>query len=132
MTAPSGAWGLSKGQVVQELGWDEDADETLRQQIMDEIDADMVEDAVDAVDAVLLWWRADDGDVVDGLVDSLTDLSANGFIWVLTPKVGHPGAVDPADLNEGVTTAGMALTTTVSTSGAWLAHKVVRPKGERR
>lgn len=132
VTAPAGAWGLNRGQVVQELGWDEDADDALRQEIMDAIDADLVEDADDAVDAVLLWWRADDGDVVDGLVDSLTDLAPNGFIWLLTPKVGRPGAVDPADLNEGATTAGMALTTTLSTSGNWQAHKVVRPKGERR
>ena len=30
---------------------------------------------MEAVDLVLLWWRDDDGDLVDGLVDSLTDLT---------------------------------------------------------
>ena len=39
------------------------------------IDSDMVDgDYGNVVDAVLLWWRDEDGDLVDGLVDSLTDL----------------------------------------------------------
>ena len=42
------------------------------------------------VDAVVLWWRDEDGDLVDGLVDSLTDLVGGGAIWLLTPKVGRP------------------------------------------
>ena len=62
---------LGHGQVIQELGWDGDVDEDLRQALMDRIDADLVEEAVEAVDAVLLWWRAEDGEVADGLVDEL-------------------------------------------------------------
>ena len=55
------------------------------------IDADMVDgDYGNVVDAVLLWWRDEDGDLVDGLVDSLTDLVGGGAIWLLTPKVGRP------------------------------------------
>ena len=42
------------------------------------------------VDAVLLWWRAEDGDLVDGLVDSLTDLVGGGAIWLLTPRWAAP------------------------------------------
>ena len=61
--------GLDAGMVVQELGWDEDTDPELRDEIMDAIDADMIEDAIEAVDVVVLWWRDDDGDVVDGLED---------------------------------------------------------------
>lgn len=49
--------GFEQGQVVQELGWDSDVDESLRDEIMDAIDADLVDDALEAVDAVLLWWR---------------------------------------------------------------------------
>lgn len=128
----AGKLGLSPGMVVQELGWDEDTDEDFRSQVMDAIDGDLVDEAVEAVDVVLLWWRDDDGDVVDGLVDSLTDLSATGYIWLLTPKLGRPGFVDPADLAEGAITAGMALTSSASVSPDWQAHKVVRPKGNRR
>ncbi|MDO4784993.1 MAG: DUF3052 domain-containing protein [Propionibacteriaceae bacterium] len=124
--------GLVPGMVVQELGWDSDADEQLRSDLMDAIDADMVEEAVEAVDVVVLWWRKDDGDVVDGLVDSLTDLSTDGYIWLLTPKLGRPGFVDPSDLAEGAVTAGMALTTSATVSPDWQAHKIVRPKGNRR
>ena len=123
---------LAPGMVVQELGWDSDADEQLRSDLMDAIDADMVEDAVEAVDVVVLWWREDDGDVVDGLVDSLTDLSTDGYIWLLTPKLGRPGFVDPSDLAEGALTAGMALTKSATVSPDWQAHKIVRPRGNRK
>lgn len=124
--------GLTPGLVVQELGWDSDVDEQLRAEIMDAVDGDLIEDAVEAVDVVLLWWRDDDGDVVDGLVDSLTDLSSGGYIWLLTPKLGAPGFVDPSDIAEGAVTAGMALTTSASVSPQWQAHKLVRPKGNRK
>ncbi|CAI9411006.1 DUF3052 domain-containing protein [Aestuariimicrobium sp. T2.26MG-19.2B] len=123
--------GLKPGQVVQELGWDDDVDEVLRDAIMDAIDADLVDEAVDGVDAVLLWWRADDGDVADALVDSLTDLSKSGHVWLATPKVGRPGHVDAADISEGVTTAGMAVTAPVGVSQTWHVQKVVRPKAGR-
>lgn len=125
-------FGLSAGQVVQELGWDTDVDEDVRAGIMAAIEGDLVEDVDDAVDVVVLWWRNDDGDVVDGLVDSLTDLGPDGYLWLLTPKVGRAGAIDPADLAEGAGTAGMALTSTVSAGPDWQAHKVVRPRNSRR
>lgn len=132
--SPDGAelLGLEPGLVVQELGWDEDVDAQLRDDIMDIIDADMVEDALEAVDVVLLWWRDDDGDVVDGLVDATTDLTDDGYVWLLTPKVGRDQFIEPSDVAEGATTAGLSLTSTVNVSSDWQAHKVVRPKGSRR
>ena len=73
--------------VIQELGWDSDTDDELRIAIEDAIDADMVDaDYGNVVDAVLLWWRDEDGDLVDGLVDALTDLVGGGAIWLLTPE----------------------------------------------
>ena len=81
--------GFKPGMVIQELGWDSDADDQLRVSIEDTIDADMVDgDYGNVVDAVVLWWRSEDGDLVDGLVDALTDLVGGGAIWLLTPKVG--------------------------------------------
>ncbi|MEZ5088060.1 MAG: DUF3052 domain-containing protein [Tessaracoccus sp.] len=124
--------GLEEGMLVQELGWDDDVDEELRESIMDILDAEMVEDAVEAVDVVILWWREDDGDVVDGLVDALPDLSDAGYIWLLTPKVGRPGYISAATVAEGVTIAGLALTSTISVAADWQASKVVRSKGNRR
>lgn len=123
--------GLKLGMVVQELGWDEDVDNDLRDDVMDAIDADLIEEAVEAVDVVLLWLR-DDADVADSLVDALRDLSDSGYIWLLTPKIGRPGFVEQADVAEGVRTAGMTLTIAVDVSADWQAHKVVRPKSGRR
>lgn len=123
--------GLSEGMIVQELGWDEDVDEELRHDVMEIIDADLYdEDALEAVDVVLLWQR-DDSDVADGLVDALRDLSDTGYIWLLTPKIGRPGYIDPADISEGAQTAGLSLTSVVEPSADWQARKVVRPKRVR-
>lgn len=124
--------GLSAGMAVQELGWDEDVDDDVRVAIEDAIDGEMVEEAVEAVDLVLLWWRDDDGDLVDALVDSLTDLSAEGDVWLFTPKVGRDGYVDAGDINEAAATAGLAVTTTQQVASDWSARKLVRPKGARR
>jgi hypothetical protein len=124
--------GLDRGTVVQELGWDEDVDDELRVQIENAIDADMVDgDYGNVVDSVLLWWRDDDGDLVDALVDSLTDLVEGGVIWLLTPKVGRPQAVDPADIAEAAPIAGLSTTTTVPVSRDWAATRLVAPKGSR-
>ena len=101
--------GFKPKMVVQELGWDEDVDDDVRVKIEDAIDADMVDgDHGDVVDAVVLWWRKDDGDLVDALVDSLTDLVGGGAIWLLTPKVGRPNAVDAADVAEAAPIAGLS------------------------
>jgi hypothetical protein len=121
--------GFKPGMVVQELGWDNDADDDLRVAIEDAIDADMVDgDYGNVVDGVVLWWRADDGDLVDGLVDSLTDLVRGGAIWLLTPKIGRPNAVDAADITEAAPIAGLSQTTTATVSKDWSATRLVAPK----
>ena len=126
---PAARLGLTRGMVVQELGWDSDTDDDLRISIEDTIDSDMVDgDYGNVVDAVVLWWRDEDGDLVDGLVDSLTDLVAGGAIWLLTPKVGRPNAVDPSDITEAAPIAGLALTTTAAVSKDWTATRLVTPK----
>ena len=132
-SGPAARLGLTKGMVVQELGWDSDTDDALRVAIEDTIDADMVDsDYGNVVDAVVLWWRADDGDLVDSLVDALTDLVGGGAIWLLTPKVGRNGYVDPADIAEAAPVAGLATTSTQTASADWSATKLVTPKSARR
>ena len=121
--------GIVPGMVIQELGWDNDVDDELRVSIEDTIDADMVDgDYGNVVDSVLLWWRDEDGDLVDALVDSLTDLVGGGVIWLLTPKVGRPNSVDPADVAEAAPIAGLATTTTAAVSKDWTATRLVAPK----
>jgi hypothetical protein len=124
--------GLSSGLVVQELGWDEDVDDDVRIMVEDAIGGELIEEAMEAVDLVLLWWRDGDGDLVDSLVDSLTDLTNAGYIWLMTPKVGRGGYVDAADLAEAAVTAGLALTNSLPVSSDWTATKLVRPRGTRR
>ena len=86
--------GFAPGMMVQELGWDEDTDDNLRADIEDAIDAEMLdEDAIDVVDVVWLWWRDDDGDLVDRLMDAITPLADDGYVWVVSPKTGNPGSV---------------------------------------
>ena len=121
--------GFKPGMVVQELGWDEDVDDAVRVAVEDAIDADLVDgDHGDVVDAVVLWWRDGDGDLVDALVDSLTDLAGGGAIWLFTPKVGRSNAVDAADIAEAAPIAGLSNTTTFALSADWTATKLVAPK----
>lgn len=126
---PASRLDISAGMVVQELGWDSDVDDGLRMSIEDVIDADLVDgDYGNVVDVVLLWWRADDGDLVDGLVDALTDLVGGGAIWLLTPKVGRPGAVDPPDITEAAPVAGLSQTTSAIVSKDWSASRLMAPR----
>ncbi len=128
-STPASRLGITAGMVVQELGWDDDTDNELRHAIEDVIDADMVDgDYGNVVDAVILWWRADDGDLVDGLVDTLTDLVGGGVIWLLTPKIGRPGSVDAADIAEAAPIAGLSQTTTAAVSKDWTATRLMAPK----
>jgi hypothetical protein len=127
--SPADRLGLKPGMVVQELGWDNDTDDELRVAIEDAIDADMVDsDYGNVVDAVVVWWRQEDGDLADGLVDALTDLVGGGAIWLLTPKVGRPNALEPADIAEAAPIAGLSQTTTAAVSKDWAATRLIAPK----
>ncbi|WP_026918636.1 DUF3052 domain-containing protein [Gordonia shandongensis] len=120
--------GITGDMVVQELGWDEDTDDTLRIEIEDAIDAEMLDDdAVDVMDAVVLWWRDGDGDLVDALMDAIGPLAEGGFVWVFSPKTGRPGYVDPSEIAESAPTAGLTQTSVISL-GEWSGSCLVTPK----
>jgi hypothetical protein len=121
--------GIEPGMVVQERGWDEDTDDELRDAIADRSGNEMVdEDADDVVDVVLLWWREDDGDLVDTLVDALHPLADSGVIWLLTPKSGREGHVPPSDISEAAPTAGLSQTSSISAARDWSGARLVTPK----
>jgi Protein of unknown function (DUF3052) len=125
--------GLEAGWVVQEIGYDEDCDDELRDAIREITGEDFVDDDTDeVVDAVLLWFREDDGDLVDAFFDILTDLKAGGVVWLLTPKVGRDGYVESSDIAEAAPVAGLATTSTLSVTDDWSATKLVVPKSGRR
>ncbi len=128
-----GKLGFAAGQVVMELGYDEDVDDELRGRIEEAIDGELEdEDFGDVVDAVLLWWRDDDGDLTDALVDALATLEDQGFIALLTPKVGRAGEVDPSDVAEAAETAGLHASASLNLTPQWSATRLVAPKTARR
>lgn len=130
-TAPA-RLGFAPGQIVQELGYDDDVDHDLREAIEEHIGAELVDEEYDDVaDAVLLWWRDGDGDLVDALVDALISLADGGVIWVLTPKAGREGHVEPSDIGEAAPTAGLSQTSHVSAAAEWSGTRLVAPRAAR-
>lgn len=108
------------GDYVQEFGYDDDVDAQLRDQIEATIGSELFDDeAQEVVDAVILWWRDGDGDLVDELVDVQTTLDEGGVVWLLTPKAGREGHVSPADVQDAAPTAGLHVTTTARVSSDW-------------
>lgn len=125
--------GVKPDMVVQEIGWDEDVDQDFRAAIEETIGGEILdEDAQEVIDVVLLWWRDGDGDLGDALVDARVPLDEDGAIWVLTPKTGHSGHVEPAEIAEAVPTVGLSQTSSISIGPGWSGSRLVPPKGSRR
>jgi hypothetical protein len=124
--------GIKPGQVVQEIGYDDDCDEQLRAAISGLQDVELVgEDYGETVDVVLLWWRDGDGDLGDALLDVLTPLADGGTIWLLTPKAGRDRYVEPSEIGESAPTAGLSQTSSVSAGQDWLGTRLAAPKARR-
>jgi hypothetical protein len=127
----AGEMEVTAGLVVQELGWDEDADSTISESLEEVIGEALLDEETDeVVDVVLLWWRADDGDLVDGLVDATRNLGDSGRIWLLTPAAGTEGTVEPGEIAESAQVAGLVQTKSTRL-GAWQGACLV-PSGTKR
>jgi Protein of unknown function (DUF3052) len=127
--SPAVRLGLKPAQVVQEIGYDHDCDQPLREAIESLTGSEMVDDDYDeVVDAVLLWWREGDGDLVDALINASVSLAGGGTVWLLTPKVGRQGHVDPADIADSAPTAGLSTTTSLAAAPDWSATRLVAPR----
>jgi hypothetical protein len=128
----AGKLGIQPGMVVQELGWDSDVDDSVREAVEERCGDDLLEeDADEVIDVVLLWWREGDGDLVDALVDAIGPLADHGVIWVLTPKTGRPGHVEPSEIAEAAPTAGLSQTSNASVGDDWAGARLVAPKAAR-
>ena len=125
--------GFDSGYLIAEAGHRGDCDEALRESII-EITGNqfIMGDVHEVVDAVLLWWRDGDGDLVDELVDGLTYLSASGQIWVLTPKAGRVGHAEPSDIQDAAHIAGLSQTSTLAIASDWSATRLVARKSSKR
>nr|WP_206322067.1 DUF3052 domain-containing protein [Streptomyces sp. HNM0575] len=124
--------GFQPGQVVQELGYDDDVEQALREGIEAITGTELVdEDHDDVADAVMLWFREEDGDLTDALVDATTMIDAGSPVWLLTPKTGRDGYVEPSEIGEAAQTAGLAQTSTVNAGKDWSGSRLVTPKTAR-
>jgi hypothetical protein len=124
--------GIEPGMIVQEIGWDEDVDDEVRADVEERIGSDLLdEDADEVMDVVLMWWREEDGDLVDALMDAMGPLADSGVIWVLTPKTGRDGHVEPSEIAEAVPTAGLSQTSSVSVGPDWAATRLVSSKSAK-
>ncbi len=125
--------GFEPGELVLELGRGSDSDETLRGAISTSTGTSLIEDETnEVVDAVIIWWRDGDGDLEDELVDALTYLSDTGSIWVLTPKAGRDGHVEPSDIQDAAPNVGLSQTSTISVAPDWTATRLVARKTAKR
>ncbi|WP_217710471.1 DUF3052 domain-containing protein [Streptomyces sp. NA04227] len=121
--------GFQPGQVVQEIGFDEDVDSELREAIQETIGSELVdEDYDDVADAVVLWFRDDDGDLTDALVDATTLIDEGAPLVLLTPKTGRDGYVEPSDINDAARTAGLSPSKSVSVGKDWSGSRLATPK----
>jgi hypothetical protein len=121
--------GIEPGMVVQEVGYDDDVDHDLREAIAARIDDDLVdEDSDEVIDVLLLWYRDFDGDLVDVLLDAIAPLAATGVLWLLTPKRGHEGYVEPSDIAEAAPIAGLSQTSLLPL-GDWTGARLVARRG---
>ena len=125
--------GLAKDDLVLEVGHDSDCDSTLRDQIMSITGTTFLEGSTnEVVDAVIIWWRDGDGDLVDELMDALTYLVENCAIWVMTPKAGRDGHVEPSDIQDAAPIAGLSVTSTIALAKDWTATRLVARKAGKR
>jgi Protein of unknown function (DUF3052) len=126
--------GIMPGMIVMEIGYDDDVDEGLRAAFEDATGEALVDvDSDEVVDVVLLWHRADDGDLADTLVDAIGPLADNGVIWLLTPRRGRPNYVEPSEISEAADIAGLSRTSMVTVGDDWTGARLVgRKSGTRR
>lgn len=125
--------GIAPGELILELGFDTDCDLELQASVSERCGQKLLQSgAQEVVDAVILWWRDGDGDLVDDLVDALTYLSESGPIWLLTPKAGLEGHVEPSDIQDAAPTAGLSQTVTFLAAPRWSATKLVARKAGKK
>jgi hypothetical protein len=125
--------GFAAGELILEVGYGSDCDDVLRSEIVAITGTQLLEgETTQVVDAVILWWRDGDGDLVDELMDALTYLTETGPIWVLTPKLGRDGHVESSDIQDAAPVAGLSQTSTIALAQDWAGTRLVARKVGKR
>ena len=128
--------GFASGAIVQEFYVDDDVDRSIRDSVEAETGQALVDvDYGDVVDGAIVWWRAEDAeeeDLVDVLVDAMSNLDDGGLIWVLIPKAGRPNSVRVGDVEEAAGIAGLHATTSTALGQNWAGVRLTaRPRSRR-
>ncbi|AIF41050.1 MULTISPECIES: DUF3052 domain-containing protein [Dermacoccus] len=124
---PAAKIGFSADDIVMEIGWDDDVDESWREAIEEIVGSEIEDETYDGVvDSVLVWFRDGDGDLTDDVVDALATLEDKGFVLLMTPKAGSDLAIDAADVQEAATTAGLKASSTFKVGDDWIGTKLVQ------
>ena len=125
--------GFAAGELILEVGYGPDCDDVLRSEISQITGTTLIDgQTTEVVDAVILWWREGDGDLVDELMDALTYLTETGPIWVLTPKLGRDGHVDSSEIQDAAPIAGLSQTSTLALAKDWAGTRLVARKAGKR
>ncbi len=100
-----------QGQNVWEMGYGEDVDMDFREQITlvtgrMPINASTAGDG--SADAVLLWFREEDGDLIDAVVNATELTGEDQMIFLATPKTGRDGSVESSAISEAAEAAGVS------------------------
>lgn len=125
--------GFAKGDQILEIGYASDCDDALRDKISEITETELIDiDPTEVVDAVILWWRDGDGDLIDELMDALAYLSETGPIWVLTPKMGRANYVEASEIQDAAPIAGLTVTSSIPVATDWSATRLVARKASKR
>ena len=125
--------GFTPGQVVQELGWDDDVDEALRAGVEQVVGSALEDESyADGADGVLVWFRSYDGDLVDVLVDALTNLVDRVCLVLATPRADQDGHVEPSEIEDAAVAAGLHPSGVANLSREWTVQRLVAPRSQRR
>lgn len=125
--------GFAKGDQILEIGYASDCDDELRLKIAEIAGTELIDiDPTEVVDAVILWWRDGDGDLIDELMDALTFLSETGPIWVMTPKMGRPNYVEASEIQDAAPIAGLSVTSSIAIATDWTTTRLVARKAGKR
>jgi hypothetical protein len=68
---------------------------------------------------------------VETLIDARSPLAEDGVIWLLTPKPGRDGHVEPSEISESAPTAGLQQTTSINAAPEWSGARLVTPRSGR-
>ncbi|SHN35903.1 DUF3052 family protein [Streptomyces yunnanensis] len=114
------AWlGFKPGDTVREIGFREGIDHEFRQIIAAVTGQALRTKYSHSTTCTLLWFRAEDGRLINSLHDAAKQLKRGSTIVLLTPKAGQDGYVRTTYINHATEALDLVETKTVSAGEQW-------------